>query len=606
MITRFYNPEEVPIPNYSEVLLFRNKLDGFLYYKTHSGQSILVKFENGIFYIPDKTVIRVINYTSENVESILFSNGILLRFFIIPNVVIEGGGGGSRGSQGAQGAQGPQGAGGGGSGVTSVTYTQLINLAGSNSLVPGSEYLLSDFATREIIPNTADIKQGGIEPLILHAATVSTINENAISTLFPQDIIYYELVDSSTSGGDKGRIYFREDTINRNSTWYDWRVCVFRRWETAPGSGIFTVITNNGGASQDYYTFNNSPSAVNCNDTSIGGLDALSGKTDGLNNIVFFGKAQINTFGPNCYDCTFTGTGALLPNVWNNSIGSQFYGNTVGELFYSNNINTLCSGNVIADTFTFNNIGISFTQNTIGNNFQFNSIQDNFSLNTIGLRFQRNEAGSNFNNNTIGNDCIGNTISDLFNVNVVGNNFKDNTIGSNFNNNNPIRDNFIGNTISTGFSTNSTGIDFINNVIGSSCVSNVIGDRFQENDVQGNYSGNAVGIDFLYNQIGFGFTGNTILDNFEQNIIKDNFANNNIRSGCILNFIGSNFSNNTIVNNFRKNTICNLFTPTGVDFSLSTFVYADYQKEIFENSANVFRLRYTDNADTIIYVNPSA
>lgn len=106
---KLFNTEEIPIPNYSEALIFRSKQNGFLYYKLNTGESRLVKVENGIFSIPDKTITRVINYTDENVESVILSDGILLRFYLVPNVVI-GGGGGSRGPQGPQGADGNTGA----------------------------------------------------------------------------------------------------------------------------------------------------------------------------------------------------------------------------------------------------------------------------------------------------------------------------------------------------------------------------------------------------------------------------------------------------------------------------------------------------------------
>lgn len=109
---KLYNPEEVPIPpNYTEALVFRNKQDGLLYYKLHSSQISPLKFENGSYYIHDKSITRIINFTDETIDSSVYEGGIIIRFYLIPTVVVGGGGGGSRGPQGYQGAQGASGSG---------------------------------------------------------------------------------------------------------------------------------------------------------------------------------------------------------------------------------------------------------------------------------------------------------------------------------------------------------------------------------------------------------------------------------------------------------------------------------------------------------------
>ena len=141
----------------------------------------------------------------------------------------------------------------------------MLALSLSNSFVTGDFYLITDFRTRHIIPNTAVPNVGGVEPIILQAASINKLYKEALSTIFASDTIYYELVDSTTSGGDRGRIYYRQDA-SYNSTGYDWRVVLFRRWETFVGSGIYTSLTDplGGGAFLDFYTFNNSPVALGC------------------------------------------------------------------------------------------------------------------------------------------------------------------------------------------------------------------------------------------------------------------------------------------------------------------------------------------------------
>lgn len=124
---KLYSSEEIPIPRYAEVLLFRAKSDGLLYYKKNSGETIKLRFSDGVYAITDKTIVRVINYTDQIVDSILVEEGIVLWVSNVPNIVV-GGGGGSRGSQGAQGAQGV-------SALGYKVYDAIVNQSGSSAPV---------------------------------------------------------------------------------------------------------------------------------------------------------------------------------------------------------------------------------------------------------------------------------------------------------------------------------------------------------------------------------------------------------------------------------------------------------------------------------------
>lgn len=135
---KLYREQEVPIPNFGEVLLFRSKANGFLYYKKNSSEVLLLDNIHGIFFIPDKTVTKVINFTGENIETSVIDTGLLIQFYSIPSIIVGGGGGGSKGSQGFQGAQGAQGPQGSGVSQLSfqefdVSYTDFQPNAGNNS-----------------------------------------------------------------------------------------------------------------------------------------------------------------------------------------------------------------------------------------------------------------------------------------------------------------------------------------------------------------------------------------------------------------------------------------------------------------------------------------
>lgn len=176
----------------------------------------------------------------------------------------------------------------------SDTYANISALATAGSLIPGTWYKITDFATVHTIPNTAVTNTGATEPLILLAETASTFHIRAISETYKQDIIYYELVDSSTAGGTKGRIYYREDTLLNIKTWYDFRNVKFRKWENTLASTKYVKTTDPGGgvAYSDLYTFD--LAGFSYKNIEIGRLST----GDQLNNITFQRSADNIYLGP--------------------------------------------------------------------------------------------------------------------------------------------------------------------------------------------------------------------------------------------------------------------------------------------------------------------
>ncbi len=176
--------------------------------------------------------------------------------------------------------------------ITNITWAGLDTLKSTNAMVKGY-YRITDYQTTGTIPNTADSILGTTEPLIVFALDASNLYHQAWSEQFPQDIIHYELNDTSTQGAVSGRIYFRKDTLKNLEAPYDWRVWKFRRWETALGSGIFTEFTDPGGgeASQDFYTFGDLANGGTCasiaiKEVSLGDVALNAAPSDLLNNIL--------------------------------------------------------------------------------------------------------------------------------------------------------------------------------------------------------------------------------------------------------------------------------------------------------------------------------
>ena len=348
----------------------------------------------------------------------------------------------------------------GGSGIIEVTYDKLVNLKNTSSLVKGQNYLLTDYMTTYEQPVTGLMKSSGVtEPLIITATDVNKLHNQCKSTLYPQDIIFYEITGDignyyGTEGFTKGKIYRRIDTLRNNDIGTDWRHVKYDR------DGVDKLLF------EDYTgVYNNKIETYNLFNSVIG--NGFNGNTIGNN-------FQSNTIGD---------------NFQSNTIGNYFYSNTIGDNFQSNTIGNYFYSNTIGNYFYSNTIGDNFQSNTIGNYFQSNTIGNYFQSNTIGDNFQSNTIGDGFYSNTIGNYFYSNTIGDGFQSNTIGDNFQSNTIGNYFYSN-TIGDNFQSNTIGNYFQSNTIGNYFYSNTIGDNFQSNTIGDNFQSNTIGDGFQSN--------------------------------------------------------------------------------------------------------------------
>jgi len=504
-------------------------------------------------------------------------------------------------------------------GITDVTYTELITLISTSGLTAGSQYRISDFNTRHYIVDGNGNRHfgegnevtGELEPLIVLATDVNIIDKEAKSSLYPQDIIYYDwnpdnwLHDMSFANADEtydtiilgftGVITFRHDTLLDNYMGYDFRNVKFRRWETNTptwNSGTTYVTDNfvnyNGFIYKSISTTGNTNNEPSSNSDYWVELLDLSLTTywnnrsdqnmDIPSSIVY---ADFKTFaegtGTATYDICcrsnhlegfkdtadmWEATGSLLSNnvfflqdenyytVYSNSISAEFYGNTIGGIFYNNNI------------------GIYFNYNTIGSEFNNN---------TIGIYFYYNIIGFQFYSNTIENDCDYNNIGNNFNSNSIGNDFRGNSIGNDFNNN----------TIGNEFYSNGIGNEFYSNTIGNDFNNNGIGNEFYSNGI-GNY--------FFSNGIGNEFNNNTIANNFNNNSIGNDFFSNTIFNSIIYLLVTGN--------SFQYNTIKDGIDFIGINFTPDTHVYTNYSKKIFKRAGGAIRLSYYDENDVLNIVDP--
>ena len=213
--------------------------------------------------------------------------------------------------------------------LVEVTYDELLNLKNTSALVKGQNYLLTDYETTYTQPVTNVNKSSGvIEPLIITAIDVDKLHNQCKSTLYPQDIIFYEITGDigngyGTEGFTKGKIYRRIDTIRNNDIGTDWRHVKYYRDDKGHVDKLLF---------EDY---------DNCYNNVI--------KTYYLfDNVVIGDSFRSNTIG---MDFSFN---TVIDNFSSNLIMSQFYSNTIGEYFNSN---------IIMGNFYSNKIGDNFTNN---------------------------------------------------------------------------------------------------------------------------------------------------------------------------------------------------------------------------------------------------
>jgi len=118
-----------------------------------------------------------------------------------------------------------------------ITYANLVLKIAANSLIPGTYYRIIDYQTKHQISGTTEIHIGPIEPLSIRANTVNVLDSAAFSSIYPRDIIYYNLNDDVCEDGTTsrtGKIIYRKDPIVNIEIYYDWRNVIFRRWKLKP------------------------------------------------------------------------------------------------------------------------------------------------------------------------------------------------------------------------------------------------------------------------------------------------------------------------------------------------------------------------------------
>jgi hypothetical protein len=450
--------------------------------------------------------------------------------------------------------------------LISGTYSELTALITANGLIQGKRYLLTDYATKHVIPNSNPvvIHTGVTEPIILTAANDHEFYTRVISTIYPTDIIDYRFDDNSCEDGTRdavnkkwtggtarnGWITYRKSTTNLLSTHYDWRNYTIRRWMLdVPAWVSEGSYTKRQLVYYDYVYY--IAKKTHSSETTIPSDDEI--------NWLIYGSGDQMSYTPNLSTATlpFLSTGITIAGY------QDFF--------------TFAYFDTNPDDYYDIEIG-KFDYEEFNNYFGFTELENNVFLIDAWSKYSHScKIGNNSTANTF-LSIITSSISDYCCFNIIEK-CENSQLGSEF----------INNKISPNF--------YDNIIISTKCTGNVFSQFFYGNTINGNrIIINTLEIYTFYNNfLDKRFANNIIIGEFAGNDIGPDFKNNN--TNCY------QFINNIVIGEFQYN---NVIAPiSGIDFSSATHVYGDYNCAIFKNAAGTLRLSYYNTSDVLTIVSPT-
>ena len=454
----------------------------------------------------------------------------------------------------------------------SVTYTELVNLINTSTLIVGGTYIIIDFQTvydqmdfnaGGSLKPTLVTKTGATEQIWVYALSNNQIASKAYSATYPKDQIQYDWTYNTTlvnGSPAKGRISERIDE-NNNRTDYDHREIKFIRYDD--GAGNFTVINDNGNASGEFLTFVQNFTGGTVKDNWLGdfySIGALFGQEYGNN--VFSGELVIsNNSSSLFYNNTFSGdvnSNTFIGKVYSNTFSGNVYSNTFSGEVYNNTFSGIVNNNTFSGHVRNNTFSGYVNYNTFSGSVNNNTFSGYVYSNTFGYVFNNTFSGY-VNNNTFSNDVYNNTFSGNVSNNTFSNDVSNNTFSG------EVSNNTIGNVYRNTFS------GYVYNNTFSSYVYN--------NTFSGYVSGNTFS-GYVYNNT---FSGTVNSNTFSNDVNSNTFS--------------GNVNNNTFThtNPLQYCTIASTLSNKTIDDITYPFLFnTDYKKEILKGSNGSNYIRYFD------------
>jgi len=488
----------------------------------------------------------------------------------------------------------------------SISFSALLLAYNTNQLVPGQWYLINDFVTTWLDHNTSSVLTSNeVEPLLIQAVSENKFSHLCMSSLYPEDIIFYDITDTR-EGATKGRISRRFDTKLNNNIPTDWRHITNKRYAIKVDETIHTYIQNQSYNLGDIVVYP-------INDTDFYGVSTTvyslwlcirtkyNWNSDISANFVRLPYNNREYIAPNknTINVHVSVCGESLPVDPNDYIERSFFNNYSGGSNYNNYIDDSVSPNiVIGDNFIGNKIGFSCNGLSFGTNCQRNEVgAECFSIlffsdcqenklegknNSISFY---NSSYSNIVEKQVRDTCFllrtsYNKISFLSTNNYIGINSSFNTLK--FGSNSNVIDQFCFYTeIGNNSSNNSFEFSSSFNKIGNNSSGNSFETGSNFNKIGNTSSGNSFEASSSFNEIGDVSSGNKI----------GSSSNHNTFIGLCNNIIlGSNSSNN-------KFELINSGLTFGANLVGITFRNSNYNNKDFTNTSGLYGLtseRYTE------------
>lgn len=281
-------------------------------------------------------------------------------------------------------------------GIDTETYS-AVRITDFQTIYDQPDFDNAGTAKVAVVTKTSSVT----EPLLIGLLNTHTLKPEAYSALYPKDQIRYDISFSQTevmAAPAKGRITERIDHLN-NRTDYDHRHVLFLRYESAPASGIFNQYKDNGGATQEFTTFQFAQ-------------EIIDGFPEGFSNNNYIGDYAI-------LFSLYTNPFLLSNNVFGkiaeaNQMPTYTVNNTFGETASSNYFLADVVNSIFGDQLasnTFNGIYDSIMGNDCINNSFFNGA---FNTSIFGNQFSDNKGGL-ITSCVFGNNCGSNDFG--FNIN---------------------------------------------------------------------------------------------------------------------------------------------------------------------------------------------
>jgi len=307
--------------------------------------------------------------------------------------------------------------------TVSMTYADFYTAITGGNLVVGKTYIIVDFQTiydqmdfdaGGSLKPTLVTKTGATEQIWVLALAPNQIASQAYSATYPNDKIQYDWTYNTTlvnGSPAKGRISERIDE-NNNRTDYDHREIKFIRYDD--GAGNFTVINDNGNASQEFLTFVQNFTGGTVKDNWLGDFYSIG---------AFFGQE----YGNNVFSGNLVISNTSSALFYSNTFSGNVYSNTFSGIVYRN---TFSGGSVYNNTFSGN-----VNNNTFSGDVYYNTFSGSVYSNTFSGYVYRNTFSGSVNNNTFSSNVYSNTFSGYVNNNTFSGQVSNNTFSGYVNSN---------------------------------------------------------------------------------------------------------------------------------------------------------------------------